>query len=181
MRKLGLLALATAAATLAIGSAASAACVSETGDCDALILNSGGVTITRSAIDEQHEFFQVLQAFDTPAGFTDATVTLLEPGSGDVSDRFTLLNDPLTNHVNAYFLSDGASASEVASFVSVANQFTITETGNFQDVSSYFGQSAGFAQILSDVPEPATWAMMLVGFGAAGGMIRSRRRTQALA
>ena len=27
------------------------------------------------------------------------------------------------------------------------------------------------------VPEPATWAMMIMGFGAAGAMIRSRRRT----
>ena len=32
------------------------------------------------------------------------------------------------------------------------------------------------------VPEPSTWAMMLMGFGAAGAaMRRSRRRTTALA
>lgn len=30
------------------------------------------------------------------------------------------------------------------------------------------------------VPEPATWAMMIVGFGAAGSMIRSSRRRNAL-
>ncbi|MBT9474077.1 MAG: PEPxxWA-CTERM sorting domain-containing protein [Phenylobacterium sp.] len=28
----------------------------------------------------------------------------------------------------------------------------------------------------SAVPEPATWAMMIVGFGAAGSMVRSARR-----
>jgi hypothetical protein len=28
----------------------------------------------------------------------------------------------------------------------------------------------------SAVPEPATWAMMLVGFGAIGAAARSRRR-----
>lgn len=28
------------------------------------------------------------------------------------------------------------------------------------------------------VPEPATWAMMLLGFGVIGGAMRSRRRTQ---
>lgn len=27
------------------------------------------------------------------------------------------------------------------------------------------------------VPEPATWAMMLIGFGAVGGALRSRRKT----
>ena len=29
----------------------------------------------------------------------------------------------------------------------------------------------------SAVPEPATWAMMIVGFGLAGGAVRARRRT----
>lgn len=33
----------------------------------------------------------------------------------------------------------------------------------------------------SAVPEPATWAMMIMGFGLAGGAIRSRRRRLALA
>ncbi|MBL8554885.1 MAG: PEP-CTERM sorting domain-containing protein [Phenylobacterium sp.] len=36
-----------------------------------------------------------------------------------------------------------------------------------------FGQS----QIQTGVPEPATWAMMLLGFGGAGAMVRRRRRT----
>jgi len=31
------------------------------------------------------------------------------------------------------------------------------------------------------VPEPATWAMMLVGLGSLGGLLRSRRRTAAAA
>ncbi len=34
---------------------------------------------------------------------------------------------------------------------------------------------------ISAVPEPATWAMMIIGFGAAGSMVRSARRKQALA
>lgn len=33
----------------------------------------------------------------------------------------------------------------------------------------------------SAVPEPATWAMMIIGFGAAGGMLRSRRRNSVAA
>ncbi|WP_332773824.1 PEPxxWA-CTERM sorting domain-containing protein [Phenylobacterium sp.] len=31
------------------------------------------------------------------------------------------------------------------------------------------------------VPEPATWAMMIIGFGAVGSMVRRNRRKQALA
>lgn len=33
----------------------------------------------------------------------------------------------------------------------------------------------------SAVPEPATWAMMIIGFGAAGSMVRSSRRRMAYA
>ena len=29
---------------------------------------------------------------------------------------------------------------------------------------------------LTAVPEPATWGLMLLGFGAMGGMLRTRRR-----
>ncbi len=34
--------------------------------------------------------------------------------------------------------------------------------------------------VQSAVPEPATWAMMLVGFGGAGAIIRSSRRRRAV-
>ena len=33
--------------------------------------------------------------------------------------------------------------------------------------------------VASAVPEPATWAMMIIGFGAAGSMVRSSRRRNA--
>jgi len=36
-----------------------------------------------------------------------------------------------------------------------------------------------FAFIVSGVPEPSTWAMMLLGFGAMGLALRSQRRTAA--
>ncbi|MES2894457.1 MAG: PEPxxWA-CTERM sorting domain-containing protein [Pseudomonadota bacterium] len=34
---------------------------------------------------------------------------------------------------------------------------------------------------VSAVPEPATWAMMIIGFGAVGGAVRNQRRRQTLA
>lgn len=41
---------------------------------------------------------------------------------------------------------------------------------------SYFNDSTGFNFTLTAaVPEPATWAMMIVGFGFAGGALRRRR------
>jgi hypothetical protein len=40
---------------------------------------------------------------------------------------------------------------------------------------------AKISMVTSAVPEPSTWAMMIVGFGAAGAMVRSSRRRGALA
>lgn len=37
-------------------------------------------------------------------------------------------------------------------------------------------RDASFERLSSAVPEPATWALMIVGFGAAGAMVRSQRR-----
>ena len=37
------------------------------------------------------------------------------------------------------------------------------------------------APLSSAVPEPATWAMMIIGFGAVGSMVRTSRRRQAYA
>jgi hypothetical protein len=49
---------------------------------------------------------------------------------------------------------------------------TFTATGN----SFEFDRLAGIA-----VPEPTSWALMIMGFGFAGGMVRAKRRAQATA
>lgn len=46
-------------------------------------------------------------------------------------------------------------------------------TGNAYVLLSDEGRSQGF---VIGVPEPATWAMMIMGFGAVGMVMRSRRR-----
>jgi hypothetical protein len=40
------------------------------------------------------------------------------------------------------------------------------------------GNSFEFDNIAASVPEPSTWAMMLVGFGGLGAAMRSSRRKQ---
>jgi hypothetical protein len=35
--------------------------------------------------------------------------------------------------------------------------------------------------VLNAVPEPATWALMIMGFGGVGAMARSRRRQASFA
>ena len=56
------------------------------------------------------------------------------------------------------------------------NNFLITDGLNHNIYSGNFT----IAEAISAVPEPATWAMLLLGFGGIGLMMRARRR-QALA
>jgi hypothetical protein len=50
-------------------------------------------------------------------------------------------------------------------------------TDKYQAVTAIGGNSARGME--TSVPEPATWAMMIIGFGAAGSMIRRRREIAA--
>lgn len=58
--------------------------------------------------------------------------------------------------------------TEDSAFASVAGPSTITSITNLR-----FSAAANAAA----VPEPATWGMMLLGFGLAGASMRSRRRS----
>jgi hypothetical protein len=55
---------------------------------------------------------------------------------------------------------------------------TITVSGITRGLGSY-GGNLTFFPVQATVPEPATWAMMLIGFGAVGFSLR-RKRTTAL-
>jgi hypothetical protein len=62
-----------------------------------------------------------------------------------------------------------------------AGTYTLTVQGT-RGLSGSFGGNVSFeAHQPGDVPEPATWAMMLLGFGAIGWQLRRRRSSLALA
>jgi len=50
----------------------------------------------------------------------------------------------------------------------------------YNDLSNTLLDNVSVSALTSAVPEPATWAMMIVGFGAAGSMVRASRRRNAL-
>jgi hypothetical protein len=50
---------------------------------------------------------------------------------------------------------------------------TVVTTGPGKDAASYSG-TLNIAVV--GVPEPGTWALMILGFGGAGAMLRARRR-----
>jgi PEP-CTERM motif len=115
-------------------------------------------------------------------------------GTGNTLSTFTvngLINDPgpttestfadgalLASHTFPVALLDGAFgpvSAATGAFTSDETQFAI----NFTAASQSFG---GSAQLTTGVPEPSTWAMMLLGFAGLGLLgYRKTRSANALA
>ena len=70
---------------------------------------------------------------------------------------------------NGHFQFTATSATQTLTFLSVGTPFGLPPIALLDGVS------------LTAVPEPTTWAMMLLGFGGIGAMIRRRRQTLATA
>lgn len=126
-------------------------------------------------------------------GFSDETVVdgigndifIQEIGaSGETANVF------VTNDFLSYFFLGVANDSTTTSFDLASIGWVGAVTGVRIVGLDSLGGSPGFdvvnVQVLpgsigSPVPEPATWAMMLLGFGAMGVSMRRRRRDLALA
>ncbi len=92
---------------------------------------------------------------------------------------------------SAYLTPDGGVTQYALSFVGAigANEFwglddTLLGPGTYTLVingnNSSTGTLGGTITITQSVPEPATWAMMILGFGAVGFVLRRKRRSALL-
>ena len=116
--------------------------------------------------------------FVTPTGFNISNGTLSTSALGGSNIDFT-----------SAFLNGTAftlTAPGTFEFGSLANTALVTGGTNTLTISGFntgdgaYSGTLTFAAV-SSVPEPATWAMMLLGFGAMGVSVRRRRRTTTLA
>ncbi len=91
---------------------------------------------------------------------------------------------PLANLIDANDDANGLNAALTASlltgtsYVAVATAFASGQQGAFRLTANGPG-IASFGSVAA-VPEPATWAMMLMGFGAMGVAFRRRRNLAAV-
>jgi hypothetical protein len=133
-------------------------------------------------LDGSQTFMNMASGFDT--GFSFNYVSLNYSGSVGVYDGLngtgnllaTLDLSPNAGSCPGYsagfcpFSAKGVSFSGVGksiSFAGVANQIV------FDDIT--FGSAVPGPDTGGGVPEPATWAMMIAGFGMAGVALRRRR------
>ncbi len=163
-------------------------------------LNGGSVaTLTGGNV-----YSQDLPFADDPAGFLfgntflaagplagqPATLTFTQPvsylafkwGSPDAYNRFSLttslgnLYDFTATSLN-FAVRDGNQAfSQDVQFVATGETIASVSFTNDPAVDAF--EVANFS--VSAVPEPATWALMLVGFGMVGATARYRRRATKL-
>ena len=108
---------------------------------------------------------KVGNGFDVSGGQivgADALLNFFDPVGGDFQFRFDSISDGTPTHLNLLFWNGGAGP--------------IVGTGNQ-------GGFAGTTYIaVAAVPEPSTWAMMILGFAGVGFMAYSRsRKDQGLA
>jgi len=185
------LTMAAAAATMALGIAAatpasaltiSGAC--SVGDIDPVAdLCSGWFTgtdgnsnlLSGSASDIQDQIDALaLIGFVWDGDWTsvEATKLLTPEADGHTYDFASLLNG--TTYIGIH-KGGGGDFAGTAFFKLTANNLDTFKL----DLNG--GSSAVLYQTGGVVPEPATWAMMIIGFGAAGTMLRSNRRKMALA
>lgn len=110
--------------------------------------------------------------FLTPVGFNLANATISSSALGGNNIDFTsvLLNGTAFT-MSAPGTFENGTLSAISLIAGANNTLTVngTNTGN----SAFSGTLTFAAQ--SAVPEPGTWAMMLLGFGAVGFSMRRKR------
>jgi hypothetical protein len=116
------------------------------------LTNIGGINLATSSN-------QLYVAYLTNIGVTGAA------GYVGVAAYYPTSSGPFTNA----FLGGDATAYEVTTDPAGQSNF---QPDTFSDIAF----TATFSPVISAIPEPATWAMMLLGFGAIGAAARYRRR-----
>ena len=124
--------------------------------------------------------------------------------SGDSANPFGCSDKVLVNSIsynNSFTYGADTYTLDIAGFLvgdTLTNSFITQESAVVREACGRrFGQTkycnvthafdnkadimARVSMVTSAVPEPATWAMMIIGFGAVGTMARASRRRNALA
>lgn len=111
--------------------------------------------------------------------FLEAKLENLDSTTG-VINFTTMLTGMTVFAMHAGGAGDGDQGTFFFQFDAGAGIDVITVTDRLNSNSTGLSNAALFQTGAGAVPEPGTWAMMLLGFGAMGVSLRRRRQTQAL-
>jgi len=143
-------------------------------DCTFVTLGDGGSLIARF-IDN------VL----TGSGSAALDLWIFEIGP-DVEDMFVDVSTNGIDWISVGSVGGATAGVDLDSFgFGVDAAFSYVRLTDDTNQDQQVGDSAGAdvdaigaisTRVVNAVPEPSTWAMLLLGFGAVGGLLRSRRR-----
>jgi hypothetical protein len=168
-----LAASALAVTMMAGASAADAAVIFDVVDSTALNLNGTedfGATITQTLGAFEHSFVFTL---DRPS-LTNTTVGTIKLGAKDI-DFTSIKVDGLA--LTQVGFDPAGENWQLLETVLAAGAHTITLKGSVIGFGTTPGVTYTGSLNIATVPEPATWALMIAGFGGAGCMVRRRRAT----
>lgn len=179
----------SACATLSLSAAAHAATYTYTGDdFNSFSLPSaytaadkvtGSITLTSALADNLTSFVSVPAASITSFSFSDGLQTISNANA--TGSAFAFKTDA-TGKITAWQVTVliGSVASDSIATVDFPGVLGVFDDGVFENsVGSNRNLAGTWTGGGPAVPEPATWAMMLAGFGGLGAAMRSRRRTVA--
>jgi hypothetical protein len=136
-------------------------------------LSSDLVTFSPTQLDN----ISRLVTFGTNLWNTDALTDPSHNLSSGLTDQLAAVQGAIWKLENPTFTIDGSNSVDglIATYTD-QNFLNGLPTGKIDTVFRPGSQSFAFA-----VPEPTTWAMMIMGFGAMGAVLRRRRSAVALA
>jgi hypothetical protein len=140
---------------------------------------------------EYHTALLTTDSSTTPSGTGVALSPLISGQIGYLASLYSsnMGAEALAGIQGAIWLTEYSSltltggSSQVAHFQALGADWAATHAGNTTYADAIYsngGTTQGFV-IGGDVPEPASWALMISGFGMAGAMLRRRRLAAATA
>jgi hypothetical protein len=160
------------------------------GDAEHQIDNSDGVDFVMLRFSESVNLSGIgrtpfFMSGISPSGTTDSDASFKSTaaGAGVAWDQTVDLSG-FTYKPSTFTALDGSPIASGTNYTSAVNTSVFSTTwlvsaAAFKDNNDGFKLSSVSVNFTpAAVPEPATWAMMLVGFGAIGGTLRSRRGRQ---
>ncbi|MEK7511169.1 MAG: PEPxxWA-CTERM sorting domain-containing protein [Patescibacteria group bacterium] len=108
-----------------------------------------------------------LMLFDTSYAYVDPGSLIHESGLSAEHPWFFSVSDPGISNLDVPFSIAGSLGSGSLTFYDGLGNSAFDFVGRVTQASSVVQGGA--------VPEPATWALMILGFGSAGAMLRRRR------
>lgn len=189
--KLLKLGVAAAIASATLPTAANAATVVST-TLESAVLNQGANNSFTIAIADGNltpaagstQFTELLTFTTDVGGLLNVLISTVTGENGDINDtdfgNIFLTGTGITGQVNIPNFTPDPSESNNRNNIPLVGPgtFTLSISGTPASQNAALGGTLAFRSVAA-VPEPGTWALMLLGFGAVGFSMRRRRQTGA--